>query len=345
MAAASSSSAAQPAVRSGYISSVAQPAGSLGLPSKVKVDATDVLYRAGFYNVGLQSQDKSERIKDLAVEVERTLSTHTLDSLSLVEVFRIDDGLNVDREILGQLLQYLNRGAAQPAWAGLAAAHYIFIYSLASRFRVSSHALLSCDIPSQPYRQALHVVLAHPDTGAKIFLYINHSPSSRSCPLNLSRKRTILQTLLKHAHSTSGAEQPAIVFGGDYNCTEMNILKSLARLAEEGFRVRMPYLCTSGPIPRHGDLAMLWNCVAIQENSGFGKSFKGISDNHDVVLVPFYVRKPSQPLPSSAEGGVPRISAEQPASETLQPSAVASTAERSAEQPASPLQPIGAHGT
>ena len=351
MAAASSSSAAQPAVRSGYISSVAQPAGSLGLPSKVKVDATDVLYRAGFYNVGLQSQDKSERIKDLAVEVERILSTHTLDSLSLVEVFRIDDGLNVERGILGELLQYLNRRAAQPAWAGLADAHYIFIYSLASSFRVSSHALLSCGIPTQPYRQALHVVLQHLDTGAKIFLYINHSPSSQSRSLKLPKKRTVLRTLLAHARSTSGAEQPAIVLGGDYNCTEMDITNSLDRLSEDGFRVSMPYLCTSRPIHRHGDLAMLWNCVAMQENSRFGKSFKGFSDSHDVVLVPFFVRanpiaaKPSQPLPSSAEGGVPGSSAEQPGPETLQPSAVASTAERSAEQPASPLQPIEAHGT
>ena len=82
--------------------------------------------------------------------------------------------------------------------------------------------------------------------------------------------------------------QPAVVFGGDFNCTPVQWTLCVQELHHSHASRKTVQTCQSKTIPRHGDNALVVNAIAFQEESGFGKSYnsKAFTDAHDVVLVP-----------------------------------------------------------
>ena len=95
------------------------------------------------------------------------------------------------------------------------------------------------------------------------------------------------------------AAQPVAVFGGDYNCSMVEWRAVIDAMASTRPTRRREQLVKSRVIEEegrkhlHGDDALAFNCLALQENSRYGNNFRekgvtnnGFSDAHDLVLVP-----------------------------------------------------------
>ena len=101
-------------------------------------------------------------------------------------------------------------------------------------------------------------------------------------------RKVLMRTLWIHVMTKSSVAQPAVVFGGDFNCTQIQWTFCLRVMPNNASR-KTVQTCQSKAIPRHhGDIAVVVNAIAFQEESYFGKSYniKAFTDAHDVVLVP-----------------------------------------------------------
>ena len=79
----------------------------------------EVVLWFGFYNIGWNHSDKSRGIRELQQEVLGLIVHHQVQVLGHCEVFDIDDGLNEEKQVSKQLVEYLNwaastSSAAQP---------------------------------------------------------------------------------------------------------------------------------------------------------------------------------------------------------------------------------------
>ena len=99
--------------------------------------------------------------------------------------------------------------------------------------------------------------------------------------------------------AAASAVQPVAVFGGNYNSAHWNWAIVLKQAKDTQASWHCVQTCRSKTIPRHpGDRAIVFNALALQEESGCGKSYKRhgkpdpFSDYHDVVLVPVCWREP-----------------------------------------------------
>ncbi len=127
-----------------------------------------------------------------------------------------------------------------------------------------------------------------------------HCPSSVKRPFNADARQGVLEGLLALGH---GGTSPMLV-GGDLN---FSLFALRAGLQEAGVPEQKTFIAMSRDNkPLHGDLAVaLGGLVALKENSDMGKSFGGLSDNHDLVLVPLArvgSGVASQMVPSAAVG-------------------------------------------
>ena len=97
-----------------------------------------------------------------------------------------------------------------------------------------------------------------------------------------------MKTFWNDVITKSSVAEPAVVFGGDFNCTPVQWTLCVQELHHSHASRKTVQTCQSKTIPRHGDNALVMNAIAFQEESGFGKSYnnKAFTDNHDVVLVP-----------------------------------------------------------
>ena len=93
--------------------------------------------------------------------------------------------------------------------------------------------------------------------------------------------------------AAGSAVQPVAVFGGNYNSAQWNWATVLKQAKDTQASWHSVQTCRSKTLLRHpGDRAIVFNALALQEESGCGKSYKrhgkpdAFSDYHDVVLVP-----------------------------------------------------------
>ena len=102
-----------------------------------------------------------------------------------------------------------------------------------------------------------------------------------------------------HVMAKSSVAQPAVVFGGDYNCKPLHWTMCLTEMNISMNSRKKVQLCESKAAPRTGDTALVMNATAFQEESRFGKSYNpnSFTDAHDVVLVPLHF--PYKDTPSS----------------------------------------------
>ena len=96
-----------------------------------------------------------------------------------------------------------------------------------------------------------------------------------------------------HVAKKSSAAQPAVLFGGDFNCSPLEWGACFKALMKTQSARRTVQICRARPTGGHkGDNAIAINVLATQETSGFGVSWQSkaeaFSDAHDVVLVPVH---------------------------------------------------------
>ena len=103
-------------------SSSARPAANLITPANAAQPASTANedLRLGFYNLGWNATDKKHTVSQLAAEISHMQSHHNLHALGLPEIFGAGDGLNLERNICGQLLEKLNSAGQPVTWYGCA---------------------------------------------------------------------------------------------------------------------------------------------------------------------------------------------------------------------------------
>jgi len=144
-------------------------------------------------------------------------------AFGISEVFNIanDHQDQPRQEIMKLILDELNAdSAAQPVWIGKADVHYIFVWN--------THALtcripdvISCGIEEQAKRKAQYFQFVTVMGGETLHVIHNHSPSSNTLKLTSDRRKRICSTFWHHVAAKSSAAQPAVLFGGDFNCTPL----------------------------------------------------------------------------------------------------------------------------
>lgn len=273
-------------------------------------DSHDHFRRLAFYNVGWKHDSKKHNKERLAAEISHNVVTRRVDAIGISEVFNIKkEGLHEQRiQIMAHLLESLNSSAAQPAssasssvlgtnpaqfvWAGRCDGHYIFLWNT-TRLYLKKYDFISCNIEEHPWRKCQYLQFQHPDALEALPLHVchNHNPSSDNLVLTNGRRKRIFSALWSHVlqNQPGSAAQPAVVLGGDFNCTAFQWTQCLKEAIGTQKSRRTVQVCTSKTIPHHhGDRAIVINAFALQENSGWGKSFSrtAFTDDHDVVFVP-----------------------------------------------------------
>ena len=294
--------------------------------------------RLDFYNIGWIYGSKKRRNsrERLVGEVMNIVKGTSADAIGLSEVFNVlkDELYDTRQEIMAELLQALNGSTEQPVWDGRADVHYIFLWNTSS-LQLRDYEVVSCGINDHPWRKAQYIQFTTASDGEPLHIYHNHSPSNTKGGkhLTLARRKSILVNLWDHVRRRSNAEQPAVVFGGDYNCTPVEWALCFTALKSH---LRSVQVCTSKSIPCHkGDRAVAINVFALQEESFFGKSYQGqqaFTDAHDVVLVPLTWGGAAQPATSAATAPMP---ARSPPATAEADTAEATNTSSSAAQPAS----------
>ena len=294
--------------------------------------------RLDFYNVGWIYGSKKRRNsrERLVGEVMNIVKGTSADAIGLSEVFNVlnDELYDIRQDIMAELLQALNGSAEQPVWDGRADVHYIFLWNTSS-LQLRDYEVVSCGINDHPWRKAQYIQFTTASDGEPLHIYHNHSPSNTKGGkhLTLALRKCIFVNLWEHVRRKSNAEQPAVVFGGDYNCTPLEWTLCFTALKSH---LRSVQVCTSKTIPRHkGDRAVAINVFALQEESFFGKSYQGMqtfTDDHDVVLVPLTWGGAAQPATSAATTPMP---ARSPPKTAEADTAEAPNSSSSAAQPAS----------
>ena len=284
---AQSSSAEQPAeYLSAVQSNAAQPATACREQS---------FCRLAFYNIGWQYTDKKRAVENLAKLMKTICQKKAVHAFGISEVFNIgdDDKHQQRQEIMKRILDELNAdSAAHPVWIGKADVHYIFVWNT-NALTCLLYEVISCGIKEQAARKAQYFQFVTVVAGETLHVFHNHSPSSDARSLTDGRRKRICSTCWHHVAKKTSAAQPAVVFGGDFNCSPVEWGLCFKDLMETQSARRTVQMCNSRLIGGHkGDNAIAMNVRAIQETSGFGISWQSkqeaCSDAHDVVLVPLH---------------------------------------------------------
>ena len=211
---------------------------------------------------------------------------------------------------MNELVVALNDSAEQPVWEGRADVHYICLWNT-TKLILKDYEVVSCGIHEHAWRRAQYFQFAVVPDGEPLHVYHNHSPQSNKNLTN-GRKKRIVKTLWDHVLTKASAAQPAVLFAGDFNCTPLEWTMCFNYVEHTQASRRTVQTCTSKLIPLlHGDRAIAINVRALQEDSGFGKSWdkNAFSDAHDVVLVPLYWGSPANIEPEPEQQPEPKPSA------------------------------------
>ena len=112
------------------------------------------------------------------------------------------------------LLGTLNPAAGQPDWQGRADVHYMLLWDSNSLPPVD-YEVVGCGISELP------VETCKSQAGGGDFplhVYHNHSPTTNLTP---HRRKLLLRALWAHVTAKTSVAQPAVVFGVDFNCTDV----------------------------------------------------------------------------------------------------------------------------
>ena len=165
---------------------------------------------------------------------------------------------------MSELSEQLDQGSAeQPAWEGRTDVHYIFLWN-SNRLRLVNYEVISCGITEHPNRRAQYFELHSTENDFPLHLYHNHSPSPH---LTVPRRKTIVRSFWNHVITKSSVAQPAVVFGGDFNCTSIQWTQCLSGINDSQASRRTVQACHSKAIPRQGDIALAINAIAFTEDS------------------------------------------------------------------------------
>ena len=280
-------------------------------------------YRLAFYDIGwkISSKERRHTMVNLGKEICDIVRDKAVDAMGISQVFDLRQVNHWQKRqgIMKHLLRALNSSAAQPAWTGKCDGHYIFVWN-SSRLMLKTAEYISCGIAGDDWRMAQYLRFQRADaqTGAELHICHCNSPVNDIGDLNDHRRKTIFQTLWAHVlrnerdEAAASAVQPVAVFGGNYNSTHWNWSTVLKQAKDTQASRHSVQSCRSKTVPRNpGDRAMVFNALALQEESGCGKSYKrhgkpdAFSDNHDVVLVPVCWRKRDSASPPSPSGFPP----------------------------------------
>ena len=272
-------------------------------------DGYCAFYRLAFYDIGwkISSKERRHTMVNLGKEICDIVRDKGVDAVGISQVFDLRQVNHWQKRqgIMKHLLGGLNSSAAQPAWTGQCDGHYIFVWN-SSRLMLKTAEYISCGLADDEWRMAQYLCFQRVDEQIGAPLHICHcnSPDYYN-ELNDQRRKTIFQTLWAHVlrnerdEAAASAVQPVAVFGGNYNSTYWNWATVLKQAKDTQASRHCVQLCRSKTIPRNrGDRAVVFNALALQEESGCGKSYKrhgkpdAFSDDHDVVLVPVCWRKP-----------------------------------------------------
>ena len=285
-------------------------------------------HRLAFYNIGwnLLSQKAWHTMDGLATEICDMVHDKCVDAVGICEVLNLSRGicevLNLRddsywqqrQDIMKHVVWKLNsraeqpatsadNSAQQPAWKGQSDGHYIFAWN-SNRLVLTSYEYISCGIAEHPWRMAQYLQFepaqSHYHSRVSLHVCHNHSPASKNGKLTDERAKRIFATLWDHVMNNAhderidSAVQPVAIFGGDFNCSPLAWAECLQHAMATQASRRSVQVCSSKATPRCvGDVALVFNARAAQEDSGWGKThirtFKPppFSDAHDVVLVPF----------------------------------------------------------
>ena len=260
-------------------------------------------YRLAFYDIGwkISSKERRHTMVNLGKEICDIVRDKAVDAMGISQVFDLRQVNHWQKRqgIMTHLLRALNSSAAQPAWTGKCDGHYIFVWN-SSRLTLKTAEYISCGIAGDEWRMAQYLRFQRADaqTGAELHICHCNSPANYIGELNDHRRKTIFATLWAHVlrnerdEAAASAVQPSAVFGGNYNSTFWNWAAVLKQAKDTQASRHSVQMCRSKTMPRPGDRAMVFNALALQEDSGCGTSYKrhgkpdAFSDHHDVVLVP-----------------------------------------------------------
>ena len=250
-------------------------------------------HRVAFYNVGWNETDKKRKPETLAELVNTICRTKDVDAFGICEVFNIvsNDTLRKE-EVMKAILDKLNENSeGSEFWTGRTDVHYIFIWNN-NALNLVHHEVIDCGIPEQAYRQAQYFKFSSSLGEDELHIVHNHSPSSEVRKLTKQRRKDICSTCWNHVMKNTCAEQPAVVFGGDFNCSPIFWALCFKDLFETQSTRRSVQMCTGRTEGGHtGDNAVAFNVRAFQQESGFGVYWQtkenAFSDDHNVIFVPF----------------------------------------------------------
>lgn len=286
-------------------------------------------YRLAFYNLGWKASSKNHTMERLAREMCELIELKDLDALGLCHgLFAIRQELSIQRrDVLLYILRVLNCNVETTGivglapWRGRCDGHYIFLWN-AKRLSLTKYEYVNCGIEDQPWRMAQYLQFHRSKlSGPPLHVCHNDSLCSKYADLTLPTKQKIFANLWEHvlrngsSDSFDSVEQPVTIFGGDFNCNVTAWEECLHYASDTMASRRTSEICESSSIWRRheGDRALVFNAVASQEDSDWGKSFPRrnreapFSDDHDVVLVPLWwqydgcetINSAAQPVASS----------------------------------------------
>ncbi len=157
--------------------------------------------------------------------------------------------------------------------------------------------MISCGIQEQAERKAQYLQFVVRSQhgmaldGDTLHVMHNHSVSSDRCNLTVDRRKRICTTFWHYVANKSSAAQPAVLFGGDFNCLPFEWTVCFTEMLGTQSARSTVQICRRRPMGGYkADNAIAMNVRAVQETSGFGRSWQSkkeaFSDGHDVVLVP-----------------------------------------------------------
>lgn len=247
-----------------------------------------------FYNIGWLAESKRphHNKENLADEICEMVIAKGADAIGICEIFNLrDTGLAEEREIImSHVLSKLNGSAQQPVWSGKTDGHYMFLWNT-EKLHLKMYKYISCEVEDAPWRMAQYFQFQHAEkqTGPPLHVCHCHSPSSdnqKETPtqeqiikkLTDPRRVTIFKALWKQVETNNpwGAAEPTAIFGGDYNCTDLQWSHCLRKASEtQGSRRKIQRCVSSHSAPSYkvhkGDRAIVFNGYALQQDSYWGK--------------------------------------------------------------------------
>ena len=259
-----------------------------------------------FYNIGWQITSKKphHNKENLADEIKEMAIAKGADAIGICEIYNLrDTHLAGEREvIINHVLSKLNNSAQQSVWRGESDGHYMFLWNT-QKLHLELYKYVSCGVADQPWRMAQYFRFQHAQkqTGPPLHVCHCHSPSSDKSKLTNARRATIFNALWTQVeiNNPPGVAEPTAIFGGDYNCSDIEWSHCLDMASEtEGSRRKIQKCISSYSQPtwklHTGDRAIVINGHALQEDSHWGKrtgAERGadkppyFTDDHDLVAV------------------------------------------------------------